>query len=95
MIRNTLCLLLGTDGLITEALLENCPPDSPSAVLILAERIKHDWDFHVVYDFIIRIGSLSADAFRVPALSAGGRTLRPESRLWLWKSSCSSIYFQI
>ena len=53
----------------------NCLPNSLSAMLILAERIKHDWDFHVIYDFIIKIGSLSTDAFKVPALSGGSRTL--------------------
>ena len=39
--------------------IETCLPHSPSASLILADRIKHDWDFHVMYG--IKIGSLSGD----------------------------------
>ena len=50
---------LSPHGLISEALLETCLPHSPSASLILADRIKPDWDFHVMYG--IKIGSLSGD----------------------------------
>lgn len=61
---------LSLHGLISEALLETCLPHAPSASLILADRIKHAWDFHVMYG--IKIGSLSGDT-ECPHLVGAGR----------------------